>query len=352
MRADPVLLGEATRRVERAANPTLCVACVQRHGEAFVVAAPPAWPLSTEELDAVHELPYQRVAHPSYAAPVPAAEMICTSIQITRGCFGGCTFCAIALHEGKGVQSRSQASVLREVAALRSAPPYRGTISDLGGPTANLWRLGCLDAEAEARCRRPSCLYPRICPRLGTDHTPLRGLMRAVREAEGVRHAIVSSGVRHDLAVRDPAYVADLVRHHVGGHLHVAPEHDDPDVLRLARKPAHASFERFRELFERARRAAGVERYLNPYFLSGLPGSTDERMAGLVRRLRAEGWRPRQVQSFIPTPGTIATAMFVTGLNPDRPEERVDMPRTLAEKIRQHRLLTADVPVSEGRRKA
>jgi radical SAM superfamily enzyme YgiQ (UPF0313 family) len=173
--------------------------------------------------------------------------------------------------------------------------------------------------------------------------------MRAVREAEGVRHAIVSSGVRHDLALRDPEYIADLVRHHVGGHLHVAPEHDDPEVLRLARKPAYASFERFRELFERARRSAGVERYLNPYFLSGLPGSTDARMASLVRRLRAEGWRPRQVQSFIPTPGTVATAMFAAGVDPDRLDERVAMPRSLADKIRQHKLLTADVPKDRDR---
>jgi uncharacterized radical SAM protein YgiQ len=348
--ADRRLLAEATRMVERASNPAAGEVCVQRHGEAFVVLCPPAWPISTEELDAVHELPYQRVPHPSYEEPVPAAEMIATSIQITRGCFGGCTFCAIALHEGKTVQSRSQASVLREVARISAQPSFRGTISDLGGPTANLWRLGCSDHATEARCRKPSCLHPRICPVLVTDHGPLRGLMRAVRECSGVRHALVSSGVRHDLAVRDPEYLDDLLRHHVGGHLHVAPEHTDPLVLRLARKPPYEVFERFRDRFEHARGAAGLERYLNPYFVSGLPGSTDELMGELVLTLRAEGWRPRQVQSFIPTPGTVATAMFYSGVNPVRPEERVEMPRTLAEKIRQHELLTRDLPREPGRR--
>jgi uncharacterized radical SAM protein YgiQ len=343
MLADRTLLAQATGAVERAANPASSVACVQRHGEAFVVLAPPAWPLSTAELDAVHELPYARAAHPGYDEPVPAAEMICTSIQITRGCFGGCTFCAIALHEGKTVQSRSQASVLREVAALRALPVFRGTISDLGGPTANLWRLGCKDSDAQTRCRRPSCLVPKICPLLGVDHGPLRGLMRAVREADGVKHAIVSSGVRHDLALLDLGYIDDLVRYHTGGHLHVAPEHDDPEVLRLARKPRYMQFEIFRDAFERARRAFGVERYLNPYFLSGLPGSSDAKTAALVSRLRAEGWRPRQVQSFIPTPATAATAMFWSGRNPARLDERVQMPRTLAEKIRQHELLVADL---------
>lgn len=349
--ADPRLLAAATRSVERGANPATGEACVQRHGEAFVVAAPPAWPLTTGELDAVHELPYARAAHPRYEEPPPAAAMICASIQVTRGCFGGCSFCAIGLHEGKDVQSRSRASVLREVAALRATPAFRGTVSDLGGPTANMWRLGCGDPQANARCRRPSCLHPTICPILRTDHGPLRELMAAVRAAPGVRHVLIASGVRYDLAVAAPGYLGDLLRGFVGGHLHVAPEHVDETVLRLARKPPYAVFERFRERFERARRKAGLERYLNPYFISGLPGSTDERMRALVARLRAEGWRPRQVQSFLPTPGTAATAMFHAGVNPDRLDETVDMPRTLAEKLRQHALLTAGVPDTRpGRR--
>jgi uncharacterized radical SAM protein YgiQ len=349
MAADPLLLASATHVVERSAHPAVGEACVQRHGDAFVIAAPPAWPLTTGELDAVHELPYTRLPDPAYAAaPPPAAAMIACSIQVTRGCFGGCSFCAIGLHEGKDVQSRSRASVLREVAALRAAPVFRGTISDLGGPSANMWRLGCGDPAANARCRRPSCLTPRRCPLLRTDHGPLRELMAAVAAAPGVRHVHVASGVRHDLALCDPGYLDDLVRGHVGGHLHVAPEHTDPTVLRLARKPDYAVFEQFRERFERARRKAGVERYLNPYFVSGLPGSTDERLRTLVARLRADGWRPRQVQSFVPTPGSAATAMFWSGVNPDREGERVEMPRTLAEKLRQHALLTEGVPDTRG----
>lgn len=341
---DPVALALATRQVERAANPALDLACVQRHGDAFLVAMPPAWPLSTAELDTVHELGYARAPHPSYDAPVPAFSMICNSIQTTRGCFGGCTFCAIALHEGRTIQSRSQASVLRELAQLQKTPTFRGTISDLGGPTANTYGLGCAEPDREKRCRRPSCLHPRICPMLRTDHTPLRSLLAAVRAAPGVKHAFLASGVRYDLALQDPGFIDDLVRYHVGGHLHVAPEHNHPDVLRLARKPPYAVFERFREAFTRARKRAGVERYLNPYFISGLPGSSDRSMAALVRLLRAEGWRPRQVQSFLPTPGSVATAMFYAGRNPDRLAERVSTARTLADKQRQHRMLIEGLP--------
>ncbi len=342
--ADPTTLARATRLIERAANPALGRACVQRHGDGFVVAMPPAWPLSTAELDAVHELPFARAQHPSYDAPVPAFTMICNSVQVTRGCFGGCSFCAIALHEGRAIQSRSQASVLREIEQLRQTPTFRGTISDLGGPTANTYGLACSEPAREARCRRPSCLHPRICPLLVTDHSRLRSLLAAVREAPGVRHAHVASGIRHDLALRDPGFLDDLLRHHVGGHLHVAPEHSHDPVLRLARKPPYEVFERFREAFERARRRAGVERYLNPYFISGLPGSSNASMAALVRLLRAEGWRPRQVQSFLPTPGSVATAMFHAGRNPDRLSERISTPRTLKEKRRQHDLLIEGLP--------
>lgn len=345
--AEPTQLARATRLVERAANPALDLACVQRHGDAFLVAMPPAWPLSTAELDAVHELPYARAPHPSYEAPIPAFTMICNSIQTTRGCFGGCTFCAIALHEGRSIQSRSQGSVLREIAQLRRTPTFRGTISDLGGPTANTYGMACSNPARESRCRRPSCLHPRICPLLVTDHGPLRALLASVREAPGVRHAHVASGLRHDLALLDPGFLDDLLRYHVGGHLHVAPEHSHADVLRLARKPPYAVFERFREAFERARRRAGVERYLNPYFISGLPGSDDRNMAALVRLLRSEGWRPRQVQSFLPTPGSVATAMFHAGRNPDHLTESVSMPRTLSDKQRQHGLLTDGLPTKK-----
>jgi len=349
IQADPARLAAATRRLERTANPGLGQACAQAHGDQLVLAMPPAAPLSTAELDLVHELPYSRRPHPRYGEPIPAFEMIANSLQITRGCFGGCSFCAIALHEGRAVQSRSPASVLRELETLRQTPTFRGTVSDLGGPTANTYGLGCTDPARAARCRRPSCLHPRPCRWLSTDHGPLRELMRAVRQAPGVRHVHIASGVRHDLALRDPAYLEDLVRHHVGGHLHVAPEHDHPEVLRLARKPPYGDFEAFRARFDELCQRYGIERYLNPYFLSGLPGSTEARMRGLVRRLRAEGWRPRQIQSFVPTPGTAATAMFYAGRNPDRLSETVTTPRTLTEKLRQHRLLTADLPDDDPR---
>lgn len=352
--SDPKALAEATRLIERASNPALNTACIQRHGEALLIANPAAWPLSTPELDAVHELPFTRDPHPRHEGGVPAAEMIRTSIQITRGCFGGCSFCALALHEGCSVQSRSEASVLREVQRLQSHAAYRGTISDLGGPTANMWRLGCRDAERQASCQRASCLFPRRCPALGTDHGPLRGLMRSVREVPGVKHVHVTSGVRHDLALLDPGYLTDLIRHHVSGHLHVAPEHVDPDILRLARKPAHEVFERFCQAFETARKNEGVECYLNPYFISGLPGSTDENMRDLARYLGRAGWRPRQVQSFLPTPGSCATAMFYSGVNPDHPQQEVPMPRDLGHKIRQHAMITRALdprPVSDRSRR-
>jgi uncharacterized radical SAM protein YgiQ len=339
MTQEPKLLAQATRLVEQTANPAHNIACIQQHGESWVIINPPAWPLTEVEFDAVHELPYARTAHPQYHKPIPAAEMICNSIQITRGCFGGCSFCAIGLHEGKWVQSRSQASILHEVAKLQLSPRYRGIISDLGGPTANMWRMGCKNPSNAARCRRPSCLHPRPCPLLQTDHGPLRQLMRAVREAPGVRQVFIASGIRHDLALRDPHYIDELVRYHLSGHLHLAPEHMDPEVLRLARKPSYEVFEQFVKSFNRARQAAGLQRYLNPYFVSGLPGSTDSTMKLLARKLCSEGWRPQQVQSFIPTPGTIATAMYYAGINPYHPDEHIPMPRTLAEKIKQHALL-------------
>ncbi len=341
---DPGELARASRLVERASNPALGLACVQRHKDSLCLTMPPAWPLSTTELDAVHELPYARAQHPSYTEPIPAFTMICSSVQITRGCFGGCSFCAIGLHEGRAVQSRSAPSVLREIEQLQRLPTFRGTITDLGGPTANTYGLGCSSPAREARCRRPSCLHPRPCPLLVTDHTPLRALLAQVRHVSGVRHAFIASGIRHDLALQDPGFLEDLVRHHVGGHLHVAPEHSDPEVLRLARKPPYEVFERFREAFRLARRRAGLERYLNPYFISGLPGSDRRAMAALARLLRAEGWRPRQVQAFLPTPGSVSTAMFFAGRNPDRLAETVHTPRTIAQKRRQHDMLTEGLP--------
>jgi len=338
---DHRLLAMASHIIERSSNPTVGEVLVQEHGRALLVVMPPARPLSSTELDFVHELPYERASHPSYRERIPAMEMIETSVQINRGCFGGCTFCAITMHQGRAIQSRSAASVLREVQTL--VDMGHKVVSDLGGPTANTWNMVGRDQSICNRCRRPSCLHPTICPNLDTDHEPLRDLLRQVRRVPGLKRAIVASGVRHDLALRSPDYLSDLVEHHVGGHLHVAPEHDNPQVLALIRKPSYDRFEAFRSLFDRLKRKLHKQCYLNPYFMSGLPGSTDVRMAALVRRLRTEGWKPQQVQSFIPTPGTPATAIFASGVDPDDVSQPIEMPRTLGDKIRQHRILIEDL---------
>ena len=345
IQSNRVRLAQAARIASRAANPFLGELLVQRHDNRLVLTMPPALPLSSEELDFVHELPYSRQAHSSYDEPIPAMDRMKASIQINRGCFGGCTFCAIFAHQGRDIQSRSKASILREAGLVASM--NKGIISDLGGPTANTWGMQGKDRSICRRCRRPSCLFPSICPNLDSDHEPLRRLLAQVRSLPGVRKVLIASGLRHDLAVRAPKYVEDLMLHHVGGHLHVAPEHNDPRVLRLAKKPSYEVFETFRRLFERIKARHDIQCFLNPYFVSGLPGSTDERMARLTRLLRSEGWKPRQVQSFIPTPGTPATAMFASGVNPDDPTDEVEMPRTLGDKIRQHRILTADLPDRE-----
>ncbi len=348
VREDPTHLAEATRIVERSQSPHLGEVLVQRHGTQFLVVMPPAFPLSPAELDYVHELPYLRHEHSSYREKVPAMEVVRHSIQILRGCFGGCAFCAVGLHQGRIVQSRSEDSILREARDVARA--HKGRISDLGGPTANMWRMGGRNEKVCRTCRRPSCLWPEVCPNLDTDHRPLRRLYAAVRELPEVRRAVVSSGIRYDIALRDPDYVADLVRYHVGGHLHVAPEHADPEVLRLARKPPYEVFEAFQRLFEKLKARFKVDCYLNPYFMSGLPGSTQENTRALVRLLRRQGWKPRQVQSFLPTPGTAATATYVAGVSPDDPDRPVPMPRSLKAKIRQHRLLVADLPDDEPRK--
>ncbi len=335
------LLAPASRTATRATNPFVGEILVQPHGDRMLVAFPPALPLTTEELDLVHELPYTRTAHSSYREPIPAMDRVRASIQINRGCFGGCTFCAIASHQGRDIQSRSEQSILREAELVAKA--NKGIISDLGGPTANTWKMKGKDPKICRRCRRPSCLYPDICPNLDHDHASLRRLMAAVRRLDVVRKVVISSGVRHDLALHDPRYVEDLLVHHVGGHLHVAPEHSDPKVLRLAKKPPYEVFEKFRRLFERIKAKHHLRCYLNPYFVTGLPGSTDQATRKLTRLLRSEGWKPRQVQSFIPTPGTPATAMFASGLDPDTGKPVV-MPRSLSDKIAQHRILTQDLP--------
>ena len=288
----------------------------QLHGDRMLVQNPPWLPLADDEMDAIYGLPYQRRAHPSYEAPIPAERMIRDSVTIMRGCFGGCTFCSITMHQGRTIQQRSEASIISEVERVAADPEFKGTISDLGGPTANMYRMRCTRPEVEAKCRRLSCVHPKICPLLGTDHGPTIDLMQRSRTVPGVKQVNVASGIRMDLANRSTAYIDELVQHHVGGHLKVAPEHTDEDVLRAMKKPEQSSFERFEQEFAAASRRAGKEQYLVPYFIASHPASDVDAMIELAVFLKQRGYKPRQVQDFIPAPMDIATCMYYTGIDP------------------------------------
>lgn len=313
LQRDPGLLLEQTRRVEAEQNPFCGRPLLQFHGARALLVEPPAPPPPVAELDRFYDLPFTRRPHPQYRARIPAWEMIRDSVTVVRGCPGGCSFCGLGLHQGKFLASRSRASVLREIARLAAAPGFRGTVTDLGGPTANLY--GCANGIAEAcrRCRRPSCLYPEICPQFGVEEREALELLRAASRVAGVRHLFVQSGIRMDAALRQPAYLRELIRGHVSGHLKVAPEHLHPEVLRRMRKPAGGLFAQFQELFQRESAAAGKEQYLVPYFIAGFPGCTPEHMRTVEEFLRRTNWNLQQVQDFIPLPMTPAAAMYVTG---------------------------------------
>jgi uncharacterized radical SAM protein YgiQ len=318
VRDDPLAYAHASRLAHLESNPGNARALVQRHGDRDLWINPPPLPLETNEMDRVFELPYQRVSHPSYGgARIPAYEMIRFSVTIMRGCFGGCTFCSITEHEGRIIQNRSEASVLREIGAIRdTVPGFTGTISDLGGPTANMWRLKCRDAAIESSCRRLSCVYPDICRNLGTDHGPLIALYRKARALPGVKRVLVASGLRYDLAARSPEYVKELATHHVGGYLKIAPEHTEPGPLSKMMKPGMGAYDRFKALFDRYSAEAGKEQYLIPYFIAAHPGTTDADMLALALWLKRNGFRADQVQAFLPSPMALATAMYHTGRNP------------------------------------
>lgn len=318
--SDPVLYAHASRILHLESNPGNARALVQRHGDVDVWLNPPPIPLTTKELDAIYELPYQRRPHPSYGdALIPAYKMIRFSIAIQRGCFGGCTFCSITEHEGRIIQSRSEDSVIREIETIRdTVPGFTGVISDLGGPTANMYRLACRSREIESACRKPSCVYPSICPNLNTDHTPLIRLYRRARQVPGIRKVLIASGVRYDLAIESPEYVKELVQHHVGGYLKIAPEAISEGPLSKMMKPGIGTYYRFKELFDRYSKEAGKEQYLIPYFIAAHPGTTDEDMMNLALWLKANGFRADQVQAFYPSPMASATAMYHTGKNPLR----------------------------------
>jgi uncharacterized radical SAM protein YgiQ len=320
VRNDKVLYAHASRVLHLETNPGNARALVQAHGRQELWLNPPAEPLTTAEMDYVFGLPYARVPHPAYGdARIPAYEMIRFSVNIMRGCFGGCTFCSITEHEGRIIQSRSEESILEEVEKIRdTVPGFTGVISDLGGPTANMYRLACKSNEIEAACRRPSCVYPGICKNLNTDHSSLTRLYRKTRALPGIKKVLIASGLRYDLAVEDPEYVKELVTHHVGGYLKIAPEHTERGPLGKMMKPGIGSYDRFRELFEKYSRESGKEQYLIPYFIAAHPGTTDLDMVNLALWLKRYNFRADQVQAFYPSPMATATAMYHSSKNPLR----------------------------------
>jgi len=316
--ADPVLYAHASRILHLESNPGNARALVQRHGDTDVWLNPPPIPLTTPEMDWVYERPYARAPHPLYGtANIPAYKMIRFSVAIQRGCFGGCTFCSITEHEGRIIQSRSEDSVVRELEEVRDkVAGFTGVISDLGGPTANMYRLACKSPAIESACRRPSCVYPGICPNLNTDHAPLISLYRRARALPGIKKVLIASGVRYDLAVESPAYVKELAQHHTGGYLKIAPEALAEGPLSKMMKPGVGAYDRFRELFERYSKQAGKEQYLIPYFIAAHPGTSDQDMLELALWLKKNGFRADQVQAFLPGPMATATAMYHSGKNP------------------------------------
>ncbi|HYA65496.1 MAG TPA: YgiQ family radical SAM protein, partial [Burkholderiaceae bacterium] len=326
VRGDPVLYAHASRVLHLETNPGNARALVQAHGNGStardVWLNPPPVPLTTAEMDWVFDLPYARAPHPRYGDPngpnkIPAWEMIRCSVNILRGCFGGCTFCSITEHEGRIIQSRSEESVLREIETIRDqVKGFTGVISDLGGPTANMYRIGCRSPHIEAACRKPSCVYPKICQNLVTDHGPLIHLYRRARAVAGVRKVLIGSGVRYDLALESPEYIRELVQHHVGGYLKIAPEHTESGPLSLMMKPAIGAYDRFEQLFRKFSAEAGKKQYLVPYFIAAHPGTSDEDMLHLALWLKQNGFRADQVQTFYPGPMATATAMYYSGKNP------------------------------------
>ncbi|MDO6462857.1 YgiQ family radical SAM protein [Pseudoalteromonas carrageenovora] len=311
------LYAHASRILHQETNPGCARALFQRHGDRSIWVNPPAYPLETHEMDDVFGLPYQRIPHPSYGdAKIPAYDMIKTSVNIMRGCFGGCSFCSITEHEGRIIQSRSQESIIEEIEQIRDkVPGFTGVISDLGGPTANMYKLRCTSKKAESTCRRLSCVYPDICKHIDTDHTPTIDLYKKAREVKGIKKILIASGVRYDLAVRDPRYVKELVTHHVGGYLKIAPEHTEDGPLSKMMKPGMGAYDQFKELFDKYSKEAGKKQYLIPYFISAHPGTKDEDMVNMALWLKTNDFKLDQVQNFYPSPMANATTIYHTEMN-------------------------------------
>ena len=333
VKENKMLYAHASRIFHQEVNPTSAKALMQKHGNRAIWLNPPATPLEESEMDGVFGLPYARVPHPSYGnAKIPAYDMIKTSINIMRGCFGGCTFCSITEHEGRIIQSRSQQSIIDEIEDIKlKVPGFTGVISDLGGPTANMYKLRCKSEKAEATCRKPSCVWPTICGHLDTDHTPTIELYRAARKVPGIKKILIASGVRYDLAIEDPEYIKELATHHVGGYLKIAPEHTEEGQLNKMMKPGMGSYDKFKELFDHYSKLAGKKQYLIPYFISAHPGTTDMDMINLAMWLKENDFKLDQVQNFYPSPLANATTLYHTEINSlrnvKRNSESVSIPK-------------------------
>jgi uncharacterized radical SAM protein YgiQ len=342
---DPVLYAHASRVLHQEASPFNGRVLVQKHGTKEIWVNRPPLPLETPEIDGVFDLPYQRRPHPRYGnAPIPAYDMIKTSVNIMRGCFGGCTFCSITEHEGRVIQSRSEQSILNEVEKIRDqVPGFTGVISDLGGPTANMYGLVCKEAHSDIgqRCRRLSCVYPTICKHLKTDHSQTTQLYRKARQLRGIKKILVASGLRYDLALRDPEYIKELVTHHVGGYLKIAPEHSEDAPLGQMMKPSIGHYDEFKRLFEKYSAEAGKKQYLIPYFIAAHPGSRNEDMMNLALWLKRNRFKPDQVQTFYPSPMALATAMYHSGRNPLKKLHYKSEKLFIARKLEQRRLQKA-----------
>jgi len=318
VKEDKVLYAHASRILHHETNPGCARALSQAHGDRIVWVNPPAFPLETDEMDGVFGLPYQRVPHPAYGKEkIPAYEMIKTSVNIMRGCFGGCSFCSITEHEGRIIQSRSEESIIKEIEEIRDkVPGFTGVISDLGGPTANMYKLRCKSPRAEQTCRRASCVWPTICPHMDTDHSPTINLYRKARDVKGIKKILIASGVRYDIAVEDPRYIKELAKYHVGGYLKIAPEHTEEGPLSKMMKPGMGSYYSFKELFDKYSKEAGKQQYLIPYFISAHPGTTDEDMVNMALWVKTNNFKLDQVQNFYPSPLANATTMYYTEKNP------------------------------------
>jgi len=326
-------------------NPFSGKALCQPHGERQVVVNPPAMPLAEEQLDRIYALPFTKLPHPSYREPIPAYAQIKFSITSHRGCCGGCAFCAITHHQGKTIQSRSEKSVREELDRLSRHPDFRGTVTDVGGPTANMYGMHCNDPQAQSSCRRESCLYPQICKNLNTNDKQAVSLLRKLRAHPAVKHLFVASGIRFDLLNRQPDYFADLIKHHVGGLLKVAPESSSPKVTKIMRKPGPQVFEQFLQRFREQSLKLEKKQAVVPYFISSHPGCTLDDMIDVALFLQENNLRVEQVQEFTPTPGSLATCLYHTGRDPFSGEV-VHVPLNAIERRRQKALLLWHLPGS------